>query len=90
MAVAMTVATAAAAVLSGKMGLSFKIKPHLVVSDQGSAYVSHHFREFLASEQIPHRLATTYTPEQNAIIERMWGVTFASARVLLAASNLPP
>lgn len=76
--------------LSSKLGLTHKIKPQIVVSDQGSAYISHYFREFLAGEQVLHRLSSTYTPEQNPYIERMWGVTFSTARVLLAAANLPP
>lgn len=76
--------------LSSKMGLTHQIKPQIVVSDQGSAYVAHYFREFLSGQQVLHRLASTYTPQQNSYVERMWGVTFATARVLLAAANLPP
>ena len=29
-------------------------------------------------------------PQQNAYIERFWGIVFGTARVLLAAANLPP
>ena len=32
----------------------------------------------------------SYTPEQNGIVERSWGTTFALARTLLIAARLPP
>ncbi|HJL47402.1 MAG TPA: reverse transcriptase domain-containing protein, partial [Polyangiaceae bacterium LLY-WYZ-15_(1-7)] len=76
--------------LSAKMGLAYPIKPQVIISDQGAGYVAHSFREFLAQGQVQHRMSSTYTPEQNHMIERMWGVTFATGRVLLAAANLPP
>ena len=76
--------------LTSKMGLSVMIKPRVVVSDQGSYYMAVNFREFLSDEQVAHRPATVYTPQQNAIVERMFGVTFGTTRVLLAAANLPP
>ena len=76
--------------LTDKMGLSVMIKPRVVVSDQGSYYMAVNFREFLADGQVAHRPATVYTPQQNAIAERMFGVTFSTTRVLLAAANLPP
>ena len=72
------------------MGFHGNFKPLVVRSDQGSAFVSHHFREFLSARQIHQSLACTYTPQQNAHAERFFGVAFSTARVLLAAANLPP
>ena len=72
------------------MGFHGGFKPQVVRSDQGSAFVSHHFREFLAARQIHQSLACTYTPQQNAHAERFFGVVFSTARVLLAAASLPP
>ena len=72
------------------MGFHGSFKPLIVRSDQGSAFVSHHFREFLTAHQIHQSLACTYTPQQNAHAERYFGVTFSTARVLLAAASLPP
>ena len=76
--------------LSSLLGLTHTIKPQLVVSDQGSGYVAHHFREFLSSIQVLHRPSAVYTPQQNPFIERMWGSTFSATRIMLAGSNLPP
>ena len=76
--------------LSMVMGLSHMLKPHVVVTDQGSCFMASHFTEFLAAMQSRHRPSTTYTPVQNAPIERIWGPTFGYARTLLAAANLPP
>ena len=89
-----TVATAAldafTAEMGAHMGFHGTFKPFIVRSDQGSAFVSHYFREFLQAHQIHQSLACVYTPQQNAHAERFFGVTFATARVLLAAANLPP
>ena len=79
-----------AADLTRLLGVSHPIKPHLVISDQGSMYVAHYFREFLAANHVAQRFSTAYTPQQNPFIERMWGTTFSTARVLLAAARLPP
>ena len=76
--------------LSKHLGLPHVIKPQVVVCDNGPYYVSHNFREFLSGEQVALRPATPYVPQQNSFVERMWGVTFGTARVLLAAAGLPP
>ena len=72
------------------MKSSVPIKPHVVNCDNGSAVISRHFREFLADRQIQLRFSPPYTPQLNSQIEAMWGTTFGTARVLLAAANLPP
>ena len=76
--------------LTRHMGLVAPIKPQVIITDQGSAFVSHHFREFVAHGQMALRFSSTYTPQQNSHIERMWGYAFGTARVFLAAANLPP
>ena len=76
--------------LSSKMGLVHPLKPQVVVTDQGSAYMARYFREFLDSSQTLHRPAVAYQPRQNPFIERLWGAAFGTARVLLTAANLPP
>ena len=76
--------------LASLMGFHGSFKPLVVRSDQGSAFVSFYFREFLSSRQIHQSLACTYTPQQNSHAEHFFGVVFATARVLLAAANLPP
>lgn len=72
------------------MGLSHAVKPHVVVSDQGSQFMSQFFQDYLSSEQIVFRPAVTYTPQQNSFVERMWGTRFAIARTLLKMANLGP
>ena len=76
--------------VAAKMRLTCTFKPSVVRTDQGSAFISHHFREFLDNRQVQLSLACTYTPQQNSHVERFWGITFATARVLLCAANLPP
>lgn len=76
--------------ISAKMKSSVPIKPYVVNCDNGSAFISQHFREFLADRQIQLRFSPPYTPQLNSQIEAMWGTTFGTARVLLAAANLPP
>lgn len=72
------------------MGLSHKLRPQVLVSDQGTQFMSHYFRDFLSSEQIRHLPATVYTPQQNSIVERMWGTRFGMTRALLKFANLGP
>lgn len=76
--------------LRALMGLTHKLQPQVVVSDQGSQFMSKYFTDFLGEEQVVHRPAVTYTPQQNALVERMWGVRFAIARTLLKLANLGP
>ena len=52
--------------LASLMGFHGGFKPLIVRSDQGSAFVSFHFREFLSARQIHQSLACTYTPQQAA------------------------
>ena len=76
--------------IASKMKSAVPIKPFVVNCDNGSAFISRHFREFLADRQIRLRFSPPYTPQLNGQIESMWCTTFATARVLLAAASLPP
>ena len=76
--------------ISAVMGLSMPIKPQIINTDQGAAFISAYFHEFVTDRQAKLRFSSTYTPQQNAFVERMWGYSFATARVLLAAASLPP
>jgi len=72
------------------MNLSHRILPHVVVTDQGSAFMSSFFRDFLSDNQVRHYPSAVYTPQQNAYVERMWGVRFSMARALMAHAHLGP
>lgn len=72
------------------MGLSHKLHPQVVVSDQGSQFMAHYFRDFIIREQAKHWPSTVYKPQQNAMAERMWGTRFGLARSLLKFANLGP
>ena len=76
--------------LRSLMRLSHKLVPQVVISDQGSQFMSHHFRDFLSEEQVRHWPSVAYTPQQNAVVERMWGTRFATARVSMKFANLGP
>ena len=76
--------------LASLMGLASTYKPQMVRSDNGSAYISQHFREFVADRQIHQTFSSPYAPQQNSHVERAWGMIFGLARVLLAAARLPP
>ena len=68
-----------------------QLAAHVVRVDQGSAFMSRYFTEFVQHVVgAKHSPACTYSPQQNPFIERMWGDIFGTARVLLAAANLPP
>ena len=72
--------------LTAKMGLSHRLKPQVIVTDQGSAFMSHEFVDFLSADHIRHRTSATYTPQQNSTAERIMGTTFGYARTLLIAA----
>ena len=76
--------------LRSMLGLSHPLKPHVVVTDQGSAFMSHYFRDFLSDDHVRHWPSAPYTPQQNPFVERMWGTRFAAARAMLAFANLGP
>lgn len=74
--------------LRAKMGMQRFLAPLVVRSDNGSAFVAHSFREFCSRNQMMHTTSSPYVPQQNSFAERLWGTRFATARVLLAVSNL--
>lgn len=77
--------------LTSRMNLLHTISPQVINADQGSAFISTHFQEFVCEEVGARlRFACTYTPQQNGHVERMWGVTFGTARTLLISARLGP
>ena len=78
------------AIIGAKLGFDHCYKPCIIRSDQGSAFISTHFLEFAASLRSQLTYSATYTPQQNSHIERHWGMACGTARVFLAAANLPP
>ena len=77
--------------LSNLLGLAHRIKPQVVNCDQGAAFVAREFTEFVESDvQAQLQYSSTYTPQQNSFVERMWGTLFGTARVLLCAAGLDP
>ena len=60
--------------IAAKMKSAVPLKPFVVNCDNGSAFISKHFREFLADRQIALRFSPPYTPQLNAQIESMWWI----------------
>ena len=68
---------------------SVPVTPTIVRTDQGSAFTSSVFRDYVRSLSAQHSLAVTYAPQQNSLIERAWGtIIFNIARILLHTANL--
>ena len=66
------------------------VTPIVVRTDQGAAFTSAVFAEYIRSLSAELSLAVVYTPQQNSPIERAWGSIFNTARILLYLSNLSP
>ena len=64
------------------------VTPIIVRTDQGSAFMGGVFSEYVRSLQSQHSPSVAYAPQQNSLVERMWGVVFNLARILLHAANL--
>lgn len=48
-------------------------KPSVIISDRGSQFISHEWKEFLKRKGIKHHLTTAYHPQANGIDERVNG-----------------
>ena len=64
--------------------------PTIVRTDQGTPFMAAAFTDFVRSLGAEHSPAVAYSPQQNAMVERLWGIIFDMARVFLAISGLPP
>ena len=73
--------------ISHLMGLTNPLKPSVIKSDQGSAFMANYFQDFLGSQQIAFHPATAYTPQQNSFVERMWGVRFGGSAASSARTS---
>jgi transposase InsO family protein len=68
--------------------LTCKIKK--LQTDGGEEYTSYHFKQFLSTHGILHRITCLYTPQQNGIVERKHRHVIETGIALLAQSHLPP
>ena len=57
------------------------VTPIVVRTDQGAAFTSAVFAEYIRSLSAELSLAVVYTPQQNSPIERAWGSIFNTARI---------
>ena len=64
------------------------LSPLVVRTDGGGAFIARNFQEFCTRNQSRLTLSAPHTPQQNSLIERVWGTRFATARVLLSSANL--
>ncbi len=58
-------------------------------SDNGGEYISNAFNDFLRANGIRHETTVPYTPEHNAVSERLNRTLVEKARTMLADSSLP-
>ena len=68
--------------------LTCKIKK--LQTDGGGEYTSYHFKQFLSTHGILHRITCPHTPQQNGIAERKHRHVIETGLALLAQSYLPP
>lgn len=67
----------------------FKKSIKAIRSDNGSEFLNHEFRSFLSTSGILHHTSCTYTPQQNARVERKHRHLLEIARSLRFQSGLP-
>lgn len=73
--------------MSALIGLSHPLISQVVWKDQGSAFMSYHFRVFsLSSDQVCHWPSSAFSPKQNAWWSVLRGVHFAVFIALLCLS----
>ena len=58
--------------ISALMGLTHLLKAQVVVSDQGSAFMSHYFRDFLSESQTRHWPSTAYRAQHTPNRTPLW------------------
>lgn len=66
-----------------------KCKIVTIRSDRGGEYTSNSFQEFCREHGIHHQLTTSYTPQQNGIVERKNRTILDMTRTLLNEKKLP-
>lgn len=64
--------------------------PALVTTDNAKEYTANYVKNFMAQRGINLRPTTPYTPQENAIAERINRTIMNSARAALTHSKLPP
>ena len=86
---ASTTLAAFTADVGAKLNLQTHFKPSVIRTDNGSAFISHHFAEFCNASGSQPTTSAPYEPRQNSHIERLWGIIFGMARVYLIMARLP-
>ena len=61
----------------------------MILTDNGTEYVSRYLNTFLARKGTIHEVSTPYTPEQNGLAERANRTVIEGVRTVLAQSGLP-
>ncbi|CDF37501.1 unnamed protein product [Chondrus crispus] len=64
--------------------------PTIITTDNAKEYTAKYVQQFLAKRGIQFRPSTPYTPQENALAERINRTIMNSARAALAHSKLPP
>ncbi|KAI5318095.1 hypothetical protein L3X38_037803 [Prunus dulcis] len=66
----------------------YKAQVQFLQSDGGGEYISHMFKDFLASKGILHQLSCPYTPQQNGLAERKNRHLIETTLALLTTAGL--
>lgn len=74
--------------LRSKLGKQKYYSPLVIRTDGGSAFIGHHFTEFCRAASSKLTYSAPRVPQQNSYAERLFGVIFPMARMLLASSGL--
>jgi len=67
----------------------FGVSIRVLRSDNGREYLSHSFKQFMASHGILHQTSCAYTPQQNGVAERKNRHLMETTRTLLIHGEVP-
>jgi len=67
----------------------FGIFIRILRSDNGREYLSHFFKNFMASHDILHQTSCAYTPQQNGAVERKNKHLVKTTRTILIHGYVP-
>jgi hypothetical protein len=74
--------------LRAKLGAQKYYAPLVVRTDGGSAFVGGTFKEFCRAAEMHLTTSAPHVPQQNSYAERLFGIVFPIARMLLASAKL--
>jgi transposase InsO family protein len=67
----------------------FKVKIKKIRSDNGKEFVNTNIEEYCDEVEIKHEVSTTYTPQQNGVVDRKNRTLITLARTILDEYNTP-